>query len=114
MSSRAQRRSAAETPECRGARSFGAARLCIGWTGSEETLVIEGADIGTPEVGIGVHDHARHEDHTIFFEQVFVFQEGVAHDLADGSAEGVPAQDFLECGAQNWAVGAEPCDIKIP
>lgn len=68
MPSRTQSRSAAETPECRGAGSLGAARLCIGWTGSEETLVVEGADIGTPEIGIGVHDHARHEDHTIFFE----------------------------------------------
>ena len=74
--------------------------------------MVEGADIGTPEVGIGVQDDARHEDHTIFFEQVLVFEEGVAHDLADGGAEGVRAQDFLECGAQDWAVGAKPCDIK--
>ena len=114
MPSRAQRRSAAETAERRGAGSLGGARLRSGWPLSEETLVVEGADIGTPEVGIGVQDDARHEDHTILFEQVLVFEDGVARDLTDSSAEGVPAQDFLESRAQDWAVGAKPCDIETP
>ncbi len=53
--------------------------------------MVEGADIGAPEVGVGVQDDAGHEYHAVFLEQVFVFEEGVAHDLADGGAEGVPA-----------------------
>ena len=99
MSPRTQRRSSAETTECGGARSLVGAGFRSGWTLSEEALVVEGADIGAPKVGIRVQDDAGHENHTVLFEQVFVFEEGVAHDLADGGAEGVPAQDFLECGA---------------
>ena len=112
MPSRTQYRSAAETAVCGGVGSLVGARLRSRWKLSEETLVVEGADIGAPEVGISVQDDARHEGHTIFFEQVFVFEEGIAHDLASGGAESVPAQDFWESRAQDWAVGAQPCDVE--
>ena len=74
--------------------------------------MVEGGDGGAPESGVGVEDCAGHEDDGILFQEVLVFEEGVAHDLADGGAKGVRAEHFLECGAEDWTIGFQPRDIE--
>ena len=76
--------------------------------------MVEGRDIGAPDRGVGVDDDAGHDDDAILFEEVCVFEKGVAHDLADGGADGVASEYLLECGAQDGAIGLESCDVETP
>ena len=74
--------------------------------------MVEGGDIRAPDRGVGVNDDAGHEDDTAFLEEVFVFEEGVTHDLTDGGANRVAPENLLKRGTQDGAIGLESCDVE--